>query len=252
MEETVLAHGGHDLPLGTGGEGGRPLHRGEDQIRIARRHSLDAHNAGGRGHIGEEVLAAGALHQLAQEASPPDGHGGLFPHEEQHLGSSSWSWPGCGGQGGIEYSSDRVGGSFMPGELTEDPRHPGDTAQGVGVDPERCYAQLAEPAGDGGVLAGVVEHHQIRPLGDHRFDVGLDAVAQIGNGFGGGGIVAIAGPSYDGRIGADGKEQLGRGRNERDDSPSRRGEPDRVACIVDQTDAAASTAGACAARGPVR
>ena len=59
----------HDLPLRAAGEGGGALRRGEDQIRVTRRHRLDAHHTGGRRHVGEEVLATGPLHQLAEKAS---------------------------------------------------------------------------------------------------------------------------------------------------------------------------------------
>ena len=54
-------------------------------------------------------------------------------------------------------------------------------------------AELPEPSGDRGVLARVVQDDEIGPLGQHRLDARLDAVPQIGDGFGRGGVVAVAG-----------------------------------------------------------
>ena len=121
----------------------------------------------------------------------------------------------------------------MTGEPSEDPRDAANVTQGIGIDPQRRDRELAKPARDGGVLAGVVENDEIGPAGNHGLDVRPDAVAQIGHGFGGGRIVTVGRAAHHGGIRPDGEQKLGGSGDERNDPAGRCGEVDRVTRIVD-------------------
>src|SRR3954454_19220752 len=123
----------------------------------------------------------------------------------------------------------------MSGDAAEDARDSGDVAQDIGVDPERRNTELRQTAGNGGVLAGVIQDDELGLPGEDRFDAGLDPVSQVGDGVRGRGIVAVGSSSNHRRLGADGEEELGGGRNQRDDPPGGSAQANGVARIVGYT-----------------
>ena len=122
--------------------------------------------------------------------------------------------------------------SRVAGQPAEEAADAVDVTEGIGVQAERRDAEPAQASGDLGVLRGVVEDDEVRTAREDGFDVGRDAVAQVGHFGGGGRIVAPGGPADDGGAGADGEEQLGRGGNERDDATRGHRDHDRVTRVV--------------------
>ena len=102
-------------------------------------------------------------------------------------------------------------------------------------------AERPQPARDRGVLRGVVEHDQIGTAREHRLDVGIDAVAEVGHPWR---------PRRDSRTtrcgptttapGADGEQQLGGGGDERDDAAGGRRRAATVSPASSTTEVAAA------------
>jgi hypothetical protein len=163
----------------------------------------------------------------------------LLPDQQQNLRpASGWGTSG-GSQGGIEHRREGVGGSLVSGELAKQTGDPGDTGQRIGIDPNRRDTKLAKAACNGCVLARVVENDEIRAVRDHGLDVGLDAIAEVGDRLGRGRIVAVARAADDSRVGPDGEKQFGCSGYERDHSARRHREPDGITGIVHDREPAA-------------
>jgi hypothetical protein len=244
MEEALPPDSRDCLPLWSCGEGGRTLGHGEDQVRISGSDGLDTDHAIRSSHISEQVLAAGPLDQLVQEAPAADRHGWLFPHQQQHLGPRSSRRLGCGRQGGIEYGTDRIGRLLLIRHPPKQPGNAGDAAQRVCIETKRGNTQLAQPSSHCGVLSRVVENDEVRSAGDYRLEIGLDTIAQVRDRLCSGWVVAVAGTADHRRAGTDGEEKLGRSWYERNHPAGGRRKADGVAGIVYRSETAFRDSGA--------
>ena len=127
---------------------------------------------------------------------------------------------------------DGIARGRCPDGLTQHPRRARDVAEAVGAEPEYRDAQLAEAGGGPGVAGGVIQDDEIRPSAEDRLQRRWKPTADAGNGGRAGRIVARAAAGDETGASAEGEEQLGGGRVERDDAAGRRALADALAGIV--------------------
>ncbi len=120
----------------------------------------------------------------------------------------------------------------MTGELPEQAPYPWHVGEGIGAHLEGSDAELAQLPGCERILTGQVEDDEIGMPCRYRFDVGYHAVAHGGNAERLGGVLAPDRAADHHVAGADGKQQLGGGRNQRDDALGRVSQAQRIAGIV--------------------
>ena len=219
----MLAHRAHRLPFGPPGNGraGRIVREEQQQIRIPSHDGFDAHGGGWLWQVVENVFPASERNQLGKKTPGADDHRWIVPYDHGNAAAVGMGDAAQAVEGGLETAGDRVHPDTVAQDGREQPRRVRDIGQAVHLHVHRRNPQPGELLHRRPVGRGRVHHDQVRLAGGHCLDIGIQAVAHTGDAQRFGRVIAPAGPADHALAVPEGKEQLGAGGSERNDSPGR-------------------------------
>jgi len=183
----------------------------------------------------EDVACSRQRGEAVQVAPRADDDRGIVPDDERQ-GPSARGW-GLGHHT-VHHARQGICGGAMGRKHAEAPGRRPQVLEQVEIEEDRPDAEPLQLLRGRDVLAGAVEHDEIRPACGYRFDVGGHAVADIRHGERLGWVVAPGRAAHEPVTRADREEQFGERWKQRDDPLRRRSERHPPTRVVGDGDAA--------------